>query len=73
MEILNWKGVEEITVKEIGYKGTMNEVKGISLRWLSKTGEDDKGLPEYGLRFLQRSLKERYPFITISTFRLCLS
>jgi quercetin dioxygenase-like cupin family protein len=51
MEILNWKGVEEITVKEIGYKGTMNEVKGISLRWLSKTGEDDNGLPEYGLRF----------------------
>ncbi len=61
MEILNWKEVEEITVKEIDYKGTMNEVKGISLRWLSKAGEDDKGLPEYGLRFFTAQPKGEIP------------
>jgi len=61
MEILNWKEVEEITVKEIDYKGTMNEVKGISLRWLSKAGEDDTGLPEYGLRFFTAQPKGEIP------------
>lgn len=61
MEVLNWKEVEDVTVEEIAYKGTMNEVKGISLRWLSKTGKDEKGSPEYGLRFFTAQPKGEIP------------
>ena len=61
MEILKWKDVEETKVEKIAYKGTMNEVKGITLRWLSKSGEDDMGLPEYGLRFFTAQPKGEIP------------
>ncbi len=61
MEILNWKDIEETKVKEIAYKGKMNNVKGISLRWLSKSGEDNMGLPEYGLRFFTAQPKGEIP------------
>jgi len=61
MEILKWKDVEETKVEKIAYKGTMNEVKGITLRWLSKSGEDDMGLPEYGLRFFTAEPKGEIP------------
>lgn len=51
MEVSNWKNVEDIKVEQLSYKGKMQQVKGISIRWLSKTGRDKDGGPEYGLRF----------------------
>jgi quercetin dioxygenase-like cupin family protein len=51
MEVLNWKDIEDIKVEKIPYNGKMNDVKGVSIRWLSKTGEDKDGQPEYGLRY----------------------
>ena len=50
MDVLKWNDVDEISVKKFPYKGKMYDVKGISVRWLSKFGEDDSGQPEYGLR-----------------------
>lgn len=50
MEILNWKSREEVQIKKFPYKGKMNDVTGINVRWLSKFGVDDMGQPEYGLR-----------------------
>lgn len=50
MNVLNWKEAEEISIKKFPYKGKMYDVKGVSVRWLSKSGEDDSGQPEYGLR-----------------------
>jgi quercetin dioxygenase-like cupin family protein len=50
MEVLKWNDPEEIRVERFPYKGQMHDVKGISVRWLSKHGEDDTGQPEYGLR-----------------------
>lgn len=41
---------DEVVIKEFPYKGKMYEVKGISVRWLSKCGADANGSPEYGLR-----------------------
>lgn len=51
MKVLNWKDIEEVKVEKIPYRGKLKDVKGISIRWLSKTGKDKDGQPEYGLRF----------------------
>ena len=51
MKILNWKDSKNVKVEKFPYRGMMNDVIGISVRWLSKFGEDDVGQPEYGLRF----------------------
>ena len=51
MEVISWKDINDVKVEKFPYKGKMYEVKGISVRWLSKFGEDDIGNPEYGLRF----------------------
>lgn len=51
MDVLNWKNSDDVEVKKFLYRDKMYDVKGISVRWLSKFGEDDMGLPEYGLRF----------------------
>ena len=50
MEVLNWKECEEKKIDKFPYKGKMLEVKGTSVRWLSKYGDDGHGYPEYGLR-----------------------
>ncbi len=50
MEIVKWRDMEETPVKKFPYRGKMYDVKGISVRWLSRVGEDDSGRPEYGLR-----------------------
>lgn len=50
MEVLNWKESDAVKVEKFPYKGKNYDVKGISVRWLSKCGEDDMGQPEYGLR-----------------------
>ena len=51
MEVLNWKEREDVKVEKFPYRGEMYDVKGISVRWQSRTGEVDVGQPEYGLRF----------------------
>lgn len=50
MEILNWKDSEDVKIEKFPYRGKPYDVKGVSVRWLSKFGEDDSGVPEYGLR-----------------------
>ena len=50
MDAKNVKNVEGIKVQQIGYKGENREVKGVTIRWLSKSGQDENGQPEYGLR-----------------------
>jgi quercetin dioxygenase-like cupin family protein len=51
MQIVNWKECEDKKIDKFPYKGQMMEVKGTSVRWLSKHGDDGHGYPEYGLRF----------------------
>lgn len=51
MEVLNWKDKEDVEIKKFPYRGQQNDVKGISIRWLSQHGDDGTGYPEYGLRF----------------------
>ena len=50
MEVVNMNECEEIKIETFPYRGKPLDVKGISVRWLSKSGEDDMGQPEYGLR-----------------------
>ena len=50
MGVLNWNDIEPIKIEKFPYRGKMWDVQGISVRWLSKHGEDDSGSPEYGLR-----------------------
>lgn len=50
MEVINEKNASKIKVDKIPYKDRHYDVKGITLQWLSKYGEDDIGNPEYGLR-----------------------
>jgi quercetin dioxygenase-like cupin family protein len=51
MEVLKSKDIEDMKVENIPYRGKLYDVKGISVRWLSKTGKNKDGQPEYGLRF----------------------
>ena len=51
MEVLKTKDIEEVEVKKISYQDKLHKVKGIGIRWLSKTGKDKDDQPEYGLRF----------------------
>jgi quercetin dioxygenase-like cupin family protein len=50
MIVQNFKECESIKIDKFPYRGKTHEVKGVSVRWLSKCGEDDMGTPEYGLR-----------------------
>ena len=61
MQVLNWKDAQENKVEEAGYKGKMNKVTGITMRWLSKRGHDEMGSPEYGLRFFKAEPKGEIP------------
>ena len=51
MEVINWKDCEDVKIEKFPFKGGMRDVKGTSIRWLSKYGDDGTGWPEYGLRF----------------------
>jgi len=51
MIIQNVKDQQDVKIETFPYRGKPYPVKGISVRWLSKYGEDDMGTPEYGLRF----------------------
>ena len=50
MDILRCDDVEAVRIETFPYRGKQYEVKGISVRWLSKHGDDGTGYPEYGLR-----------------------
>ena len=51
MEILNFKDCKDTPIEKFPFKGEQREVKGTSIRWLSKHGDDGTGYPEYGLRY----------------------
>ena len=51
MDVIHWKDCEDVKIDKFPYKGSMNEVIGTSIRWLSKHGDDGNGYPEYGLRY----------------------
>lgn len=61
MDVLNWKDQENVRIEKFPYRGKQYDVTGISVRWLSKTGEDDMGLPEYGLRYFTAEPGGRIP------------
>jgi len=51
MEVTAWRDCQDVVIEKFPYKGKQNKVTGISIRWLSKHGDDGNGYPEYGLRF----------------------
>jgi len=53
MEIINFIDCEDVKIEKFPYKGEMKDVMGISIRWLSKCGDDGHGYPEYGLRYFK--------------------
>jgi quercetin dioxygenase-like cupin family protein len=50
MDIVDRKDCEDKKIDTFPYKGKLLDVKGISVRWLSKFGDDGHGYPDYGLR-----------------------
>lgn len=51
MDILNFKNCEDVKMESFPFKGKVRPVVGVSIRWLSKFGDDGTGHPEYGLRY----------------------
>ncbi|HSL60557.1 MAG TPA: cupin domain-containing protein [Desulfotignum sp.] len=51
MKVIHWKDCEEKQIEKFPYQGRQLDVIGTSIRWLSQHGENDSGVPEYGLRF----------------------
>ena len=51
MDIRNFEDCEDVKIEKFPFKGQMKDVKGTSVRWLSRHGDDGSGYPEYGLRF----------------------
>lgn len=50
MEIVKATDVTDVKIDKFPYKSKLLDVKGISVRWLSKFGDDGHGYPDYGLR-----------------------
>lgn len=42
--------VENVQVGTLPYKGETKDAKQVSVRWLSRVGQDAQGSPAYGLR-----------------------
>lgn len=42
--------VEALPVESLQYQGVTSQVKEVTVRWLSKVGQDASGSPAYGLR-----------------------
>lgn len=72
MKVIHWTECEEQQIERFPYKGRQLEVIGTSIRWLSQHGEDENGIPEYGLRFFTIQPGGRFPFTTIFTTRPCI-
>jgi quercetin dioxygenase-like cupin family protein len=50
MENFNEANTTKIKIDKVQYKNQYYKVKGVTLQWLSKHGQDHTGNPEYGLR-----------------------
>lgn len=50
MDVAHWKDCPDQPIATFPYKGRPLEVRGTSVRWLSRSGDDGAGAPEYGLR-----------------------
>ncbi len=50
MEVVKATDVPAVKIDKFPYKGERLDVKGISISWLSKFGDDGHGYPDYGLR-----------------------
>lgn len=50
MDCIKAVEAEDVKIEKFPFRGIMNDVIGISVRWLSKQGDDGNGNPEYGLR-----------------------
>lgn len=50
MIAMNAAEVEELAVGSLQYQGVTSQVTGVTVRWLSKVGQDSQGSPAYGLR-----------------------
>jgi len=50
MQAMKALDCDDVVIDKFPYRGEMREVKGTSVRWLSKFGDDGNGYPEYGLR-----------------------
>jgi len=50
MEVIKATDVPAVKIDKFPYKGERLDVKGISISWLSKFGDDGHGYPDYGLR-----------------------
>ncbi len=50
METIRALDAQDQAITEFPYRGKMYPVIGISVRWLSKCGDDGHGQAEYGLR-----------------------
>jgi quercetin dioxygenase-like cupin family protein len=51
MEVAHYSDCADKPIATFPYKGRQLEVRGTSIRWLSRYGDDGTGYPEYGLRF----------------------
>ena len=61
MEVLNWKDTDDVVIEKFPYKGKKYDVKGISVRWLSKLVGETTGQPEYGLRLFTSKPEGQIP------------
>ena len=50
MKVLEALSARDIKIETFPYRGQPLKVTGISVRWLSRCGDDGHGNPEYGLR-----------------------
>jgi quercetin dioxygenase-like cupin family protein len=51
MKVANFKDCEGVAIEQFPFKGVQRPVTGTSIRWLSRSGDDGTGYPEYGLRY----------------------
>jgi len=51
MIVKNVMDCEDVRIEKFPFKDQLLPVTGTSIRWLSKSGDDGTGSPEYGLRY----------------------
>lgn len=50
MNVVSRDQVKSAPVESVTYKGVTQRVKGVTIQWLSRAGQDAHGAPAYGLR-----------------------
>jgi len=61
VDVRHWDEVESAEVASLEYRSQMLSVRGITIRWLSKCGDDGTGSPQYGLRFFTAEPRGEIP------------